>query len=335
MPYATNDHLGRIDAARGRCRRRRHATRSHETIVADALAAGKHVVCEKPLAADLAAVDRLVDLEQATPVGSRPSISGGTGRRSVDGATCVDEGRLGRLVLGQFQRFARLPAGTTQPAGGGAGTRRRRCGDDPGDPRDRPDAPLVRPADIGAGRIAHARRCRSRARTRRLRSCTSRAARWASSTVSVATHDATTRFDVIGDDAELHLPWRITAATSGSGDSSSPRRRRSRRSPACSLVRGRPGPQQAATTSHRGSGRRRRRRCTSGTGRRSPTPSTPASHCPIGPLEARRSVELVTAIYTAALEDGAVTLPLEPDATYSAWRDDRRLRPAARSVAVT
>jgi hypothetical protein len=31
---------------------------------------------------------------------------------------------------------------------------------------------------------------------------------------------------------------------------------------------------------------------------------------PIGPAEARRSVELVTAIYTAALEGGVVTLPL-------------------------
>ena len=38
---------------------------------------------------------------------------------------------------------------------------------------------------------------------------------------------------------------------------------------------------------------------------------------PIGPIEARRSVELVTAIYTSALEDRAVSLPLEPDATYA------------------
>ena len=52
---------------------------------------------------------------------------------------------------------------------------------------------------------------------------------------------------------------------------------------------------------------------------------------PIGPLEARRSVELVTAIYTSALEDRAVSLPLEPDSTYvsGVTADDYAGRPVA------
>ena len=135
-------------------------------------------------------------------------------------------------------------------------------------------------------------------------------------TVSVATHDAATRFDIVGEDAGLHLPWRITARDE--------RVRRQlvaearARRPGSRLARssgGRPCPQQAAT------------------GLAAPGPPAAAplhlhyweaiadaldagEPLPIGPIEARRSVELVTAIYTSAIEDRTVSLPLGPDAAY-------------------
>ena len=40
---------------------------AHEEIVRDALEAGKVVICEKPLANNLAAVDRMVELSQSFP----------------------------------------------------------------------------------------------------------------------------------------------------------------------------------------------------------------------------------------------------------------------------
>jgi UDP-N-acetyl-2-amino-2-deoxyglucuronate dehydrogenase len=80
----------------------------HERIVLDALAAGKHVVCEKPLAPTLAAADRIVDAAHAFP--GRLSVVHQFRwlpevRRTI---WLRDSDRLGRLLFGRFHRYARF-----------------------------------------------------------------------------------------------------------------------------------------------------------------------------------------------------------------------------------
>ena len=80
----------------------------HEQIVVDALEAGKYVICEKPLAQSLAIVDRMVEASQRFPnrLGTvyqlryLPEIQQMIRLR--------DEGSLGKLLFGNFQRFAYL-----------------------------------------------------------------------------------------------------------------------------------------------------------------------------------------------------------------------------------
>ncbi len=90
----------------------------HAPVVIDALAAGKHVVCEKPLAHTLAAADAIIDAARAAP-----------GRLSVvyqfrylpvvrRALWLRDTGALGPFLSGRFHRFARFSRpGKPQRAG--------------------------------------------------------------------------------------------------------------------------------------------------------------------------------------------------------------------------
>jgi predicted dehydrogenase len=290
---------------------------AHEAIVSDALAAGKFVVCEKPLAADLAAVDRLVALEQTAPGRLstvyqwryRPEV-----RRMAD---LLDRGRLGRVVLGRFQRFARLPAGHDvtgwwgrwDRAGGGALMTQ-----------------AIHEVDLMLHLLGSASSVRAEIATLSLaiesEDTVVTTIHFDSGAigvlvVSVATHDASSQFDIIGEDAGVHFPWRITA--------SDERVRRQLLDEALSVA---PQPGRLA-----GPGvvrvRNKLRRVSP---RFAPSPAPPlhlgywsviadaleqGAPLPIGPADARRSVELVTAIYTAALEDRPVTLPLGADDAFA------------------
>ena len=155
-------------------------------------------------------------------------------------------------------------------------------------------------------------------------------------TASVATHDASTQFDVIGEVAGVHVPWRVSAADE-----------RVRRQLLDEALREVPAPTRLAHPDVV----RVRNKLRHFSPRLGPPASAPlhlgywsavadalddGKPLPIGPVEARRSVELVTAIYTSALEQRPVRLPLEPDATYrsgvsGADYDARAMRP---SVAV-
>ena len=112
VPYATNDHRELVERPDVDVVVVCTPPAAHEDVIADALAAGKHVVCEKPLAADLATIDRIVD---ARPLGAGSAVDGVPVALPTGGAAhgppAATSGRLGRLLLGRFQRFARLPAG--------------------------------------------------------------------------------------------------------------------------------------------------------------------------------------------------------------------------------
>jgi predicted dehydrogenase len=82
--------------------------RFHAEIAIDALRAGKHVVCEKPLALTLDAADRVIEVAREHP--GRLSVAYQFRylpevRRAL---WLRDSGLLGRLIYGRFHRFARF-----------------------------------------------------------------------------------------------------------------------------------------------------------------------------------------------------------------------------------
>jgi UDP-N-acetyl-2-amino-2-deoxyglucuronate dehydrogenase len=78
----------------------------HKQIVSDALAAGKHVVCEKPLAPTLRETDELIEVASRFP----GKLSTVYQRRYFPEIRSlvqqVEDGRFGTLVAGRFTRYA-------------------------------------------------------------------------------------------------------------------------------------------------------------------------------------------------------------------------------------
>jgi predicted dehydrogenase len=80
----------------------------HEQVVVDALAAGKHVICEKPVAHTLQSADRIIDAER-TLRGSLSVVYQFRYLPEVRRALWLrDRGLLGSLLSGRFYRFARF-----------------------------------------------------------------------------------------------------------------------------------------------------------------------------------------------------------------------------------
>jgi len=81
---------------------------SHERIVIDALDAGKFVMCEKPLAHTLQAADRIIAAARRHP-GMLTTVYQFRYLSEVRRTRWLrDEGRLGRLLFGRFSRVARF-----------------------------------------------------------------------------------------------------------------------------------------------------------------------------------------------------------------------------------
>lgn len=80
----------------------------HEKIVVDALAAGKYVICEKPLAQSLATVDRMIEASKEHPnkLGTVYQLRYLPEIQQI--IRLRDEGSLGKLLFGNFQRFGFL-----------------------------------------------------------------------------------------------------------------------------------------------------------------------------------------------------------------------------------
>ena len=318
VPYCTNDYRELVERPDVDVVVVCTPPSRHGEVVAAALAAGKVVVCEKPLAPNLSSIDRITALGNATPERLstvyqwryRPEV-----RRIIH---LRDHGRLGRLVLGRFQRFARIPAGHERTgwwgrwdsAGGGAVMTQAIHEIDlmlhifgPVREVDAHVATLSLPIESEDTAFA----------TLRFES-----GAMAILAVSVATHDAATQFDVIGDEAGVHFPWRVSAKDE-----------RTRRQLLTESLGEVPGTSRLAHPEVL----RVRNKLGQYAPRLSP-PKPPPLHLgywnavadsldnaeplPIGLAEARRSVELVTAIYTSALVGRPVTLPLAPDTPFYA-----------------
>jgi len=82
----------------------------HERVVADALEAGKFVVCEKPLAHTLESADRIIAVAKRHP-GKLSTVYQFRYLPDVQRTLWLrDHGHLGRLLFGRFHRFAKFQA---------------------------------------------------------------------------------------------------------------------------------------------------------------------------------------------------------------------------------
>jgi UDP-N-acetyl-2-amino-2-deoxyglucuronate dehydrogenase len=82
----------------------------HEHIVIDALDASKFVVCEKPLAHTLESADRIIDVAKKHP-GKLSTVYQFRYLPDAQRALWLrDHGRLGKLLFGRFHRFAKFEA---------------------------------------------------------------------------------------------------------------------------------------------------------------------------------------------------------------------------------
>jgi UDP-N-acetyl-2-amino-2-deoxyglucuronate dehydrogenase len=82
----------------------------HERVVVDALEAGKFVICEKPLAHTLESADRIIAVAKKHP-GKLSTVYQFRYLPEVQRALWLrDHGRLGKLLFGRFHRFAKFEA---------------------------------------------------------------------------------------------------------------------------------------------------------------------------------------------------------------------------------
>jgi UDP-N-acetyl-2-amino-2-deoxyglucuronate dehydrogenase len=82
----------------------------HESVVVDALEAGKFVICEKPLAHTLESADRIIAVARKHP-GKLSTVYQFRYLPEVQRALWLrDHGRLGKLLFGRFHRFAKFEA---------------------------------------------------------------------------------------------------------------------------------------------------------------------------------------------------------------------------------
>jgi predicted dehydrogenase len=312
---------------------------THEDIVLAALASGKYVVCEKPLAPTLAGIDRILELARdhqgrlATVHQYRtmPEI-----RQMI---RLRDAGDLGDLLVGQFSRYDRVVGGPAdwkgwwgewKTAGGGVGMTQfihyldLMC------------LLFGRPVEVAGmmGTIASSIESED---------TLSAAVRFEGE--AIVSGSATMagriqpgfRVDVFGSRGSVHYPWALHAEHRGGG----------RLSDLMTSWRFR---MNGSTNLLARGLRRARRSLPIGTRAESNHAKflklvvdamRAGRPLPVPPEEARRPVELCTAIYASALSGRSVTLPLSPASPYyrgisaAAYRGAREGRGPQQSIGGT
>jgi predicted dehydrogenase len=291
----------------------------HEQMVIDALEAGKYVLCEKPLAHNLASADRIVEAAAKFP--NRLSVVYQK-RFTPDvqrTAWLAHAGHLGRLQFGRFTRVSQIPPqhrtgkswwGSWDVAGGGA--LMTQCIHEL-------DAQLL---FFGPAKRVHATMATLASPIESEDTISATVEHQSGAIVSIsgaAGHSVTSRiqWDIMGPDAAVHYPWAIN----------------------CTDRHKRAELQREATTRFSSGQKKpilpgkldkivRLAKRKLGFGQRNvPTEHTPyvkavldaidaGTPLPSPPEEARQSLELCVAIYTSAITGQPVDLPLGENARF-------------------
>jgi UDP-N-acetyl-2-amino-2-deoxyglucuronate dehydrogenase len=278
----------------------------HEGIVIDALDAGKFVVCEKPLAHTLESADRIIDVAKKHP-GKLSTVYQFRYLPEVQRALWLrDHGRLGKLLFGRFHRFAKFEApakpakdgkpaklakkrspwwGQWQTAGGGVVMTQ-----------------LIHEIDLMQHIVGKAIEVTATMETLHEAiesedTCAATVRFESGAMVScqgtMTAQRSSHGFDVIGNRASTHSPWTLESLDTNWRDESL------RAVLEAHPLAEPPSTKHAASSAH------------------TPYLADVVSailegrSLPIGPDDARASLEICTAIYTSALSGRPVTLPLD------------------------
>ena len=278
----------------------------HERVVVEALQAGKFVICEKPLAHTLESADRIIAVAKKHP-GKLSTVYQFRYLPEVQRTLWLrDHGRLGRLLFGRFHRFAKfeVPArpaqdgkpaksakkrspwwGQWQTAGGGMVMTQ-----------------LIHEIDLMQHIFGRATEVTATMETLREAiesedTCAATVRFESGALVScqgtMTAQRSSHGFDVIGDRASAHSPWALESMDTSWRDES-----------LHAVLEAHPLAETPATK-HAGN-----------------SAHTPyladvigaileGRFLPIGPEDARASLEICTAIYASALSGRPVTLPID------------------------
>jgi len=278
----------------------------HERVVIDALEAGKFVICEKPLAHTLESADRIIAVAKKHP-GKLSTVYQFRYLPDVQRALWLrDHGRLGKLLFGRFHRFAKFEAparpakdgkpakpakkrspwwGQWQTAGGGVVMTQ-----------------LIHEIDLMQHIFGKAMEVTATMETLREAiesedTCAATVRFESGAMVScqgtMTAQRSSHGFDVIGERASIHSPWALESLDTNWRDAS-----------LHAVVEAHPLA-ETSTAKHSGS-----------------SVHTPyvadvvaaileGRSLPIGPEEARASLEICTAIYASALSGRPVRLPID------------------------
>jgi UDP-N-acetyl-2-amino-2-deoxyglucuronate dehydrogenase len=273
----------------------------HEPVVVDALEAGKYVICEKPLAHTLEAADRILEVARAFP-GKLSTVHQFRWLPEVRRTIWLrDNGYLGQLLFGRFQRYGVFNNPWKKPK--------------PGKPAKPPRrdwwgrwtvagggetmTQLIHELDLACHIFGPATEVSAVIDTLKQEiesedSCMANV-RFDSGAIAtcygtMTAHRAAKGFDVLGQLGSVHDPWAFECMD--------PQRRDEAREAALAACP-EPGPGAETTYGH--------------------TPYLSAvldaietaAPLPVGPAEARASLELAAAIYASALSSAPVSLPVD------------------------
>lgn len=283
----------------------------HEEMICAALAANKYVLCEKPMAPSLAAADRIIAVADRHPdklsiiyqLRNSPEVNRILWLR--------DQGLLGELQFGRFSRYGSLPAevskawwGCWEIAGGGA--LMTQC---------------IHEIDLILhifGPVARATASMATCGNQIESEDTFAAILEMQSGAIVSCYcslsgqaDYSVNWDVIGASASAHLPWSIQSKDAQLRRAAL--RETVRRFPSSdkrNLLPGRPGKIIAKIAQKLGFGKRSEPSRHKAYFTECLRAIESGSQMPVPPAEARRSLEVCTAIYTSAITHEPVVLPL-------------------------
>ncbi len=309
----------------------------HEDVIADSLRAGKYVICEKPLATNLAAVDRIIQVAEQFP----GKLSVVYQLRYAPEMKRIrwlrDHGHLGPLIYGAASRFSPLSAtaslgtgwwGNWQTAGGGVVMTQF-------------IHHLDQLCDIFGQPIRVQAEMDTLKENIQSEDCFAATIRFESGALVSVTGTAAAqhfdyRLDVVGKQMSAHLPWEVRctdshqlATTTRELNAVYPAQKKKQNNSLPARVVRKLGRMAKIVKPRKNLGPGELhaeyfRAILDNIDRQQPLP--------IGPLDARSSLELCTAIYTAAITGEVVRLPLTPGSRfYEGIQQDDYSRDATRS----